>query len=129
MKKIILIEANELNKILDKVKLKDAPMEDVKNMLRLSREVESAATEWNNAIKGAMQKLDLKEGDTMTLQEINKYLSEVLQDEMKREVEITPFVLSADAEDVILAQSDITRGQIRIIKEVAKPIEEKENNN
>lgn len=125
MKKIILIEANELNKILDKVKLKDAPMEDVKNMLRLSREVESAATEWNNAIKDAMQKLDLKEGDTMTLQEIDKYLSEVLQDEMKREVEITPFVLSAEAEDVILAQSDITRGQIRIIKEVAKPIEEK----
>lgn len=124
MKKIILIEANELNKILDKVKLKDAPMEDVKNMLRLSREVESAATEWNNAIKDAMQKLDLKEGDTMTLQEIDKYLSEVLQDEMKREVEITPFVLSAEAEDVILAQSDITRGQIRIIKEVAKPIEE-----
>lgn len=118
MKKIILIEANELNKILDKVKLKDAPMEDVKNMLRLSREVESAATEWNNAIKDAMQKLDLKEGDTMTLQEIDKYLSEVLQDEMKREVEITPFVLSAEAEDVILAQSDITRGQIRIIKEV-----------
>jgi hypothetical protein len=128
MKKIILIEANELNKILDKVKLKDAPMEDVKNMLRLSREVESAATEWNNAIKDAMQKLDLKEGDTMTLQEIDKYLSEVLQDEMKREVEITPFVLSAEAEDVILAQSDITRGQIRIIKEVAKPIEEKNNN-
>ena len=125
MKKIILIEANELNKILDKVKLKDAPMEDVKNMLRLSREVESAATEWNNAIKDAMQKLDLKEGDTMTLQEIDKYLSEVLQDEMKREVEITPFVLSAEAEDVILAQSDITRGQIRIIKEVAKPIEGK----
>lgn len=124
MKKIILIEANELNKILDKVKLKDAPMEDVKNMLRLSREVESAATEWNNAIKDAMQKLDLKEGDTMTLQEIDKYLSEVLQDEMKREVEITPFVLSAEAEDVILAQSDITRGQIRIIKEVVKPIEE-----
>lgn len=125
MKKIILIEANELNKILDKVKLKDAPMEDVKNMLRLSREVESAAAEWNNAIKDAMQKLDLKEGDTMTLQEIDKYLSEVLQDEMKREVEITPFVLSAEAEDVILAQSDITRGQIRIIKEVVKPIEEK----
>lgn len=125
MKKIILIEANELNKILDKVKLKDAPMEDVKNMLRLSREVESAATEWNNAIKDAMQKLDLKEGDTMTLQEIDKYLSEVLQDEMKREVEITSFVLSAEAEDVILAQSDITRGQIRIIKEVVKPIEEK----
>ena len=125
MKKIILIEANELNKILDKVKLKDAPMEDVKNMLRLSREVESAATEWNNAIKDAMKKLDLKEGDTMTLQEIDKYLSEVLQDEMKREVEITPFVLSAEAEDVILAQSDITRGQIRIIKEVVKPIEEK----
>ena len=124
MKKIILIEANELNKILDKVKLKDAPMEDVKNMLRLSREVESAATEWNNAIKDAMQKLDLKEGDTMTLQEIDKYLNEVLQDEMKREVEITPFVLSAEAEDVILAQSDITRGQIRIIKEVVKPIEE-----
>ena len=125
MKKIILIDANELNKILDKVKLKDAPMEDVKNMLRLSREVESAATEWNNAIKDAIQKLDLKEGDTMTIQEIDKYLSEVLQDEMKREVEITPFVLSAEAEDVILAQSDITRGQIRIIKEVVKPIEEK----
>lgn len=125
MKKIIIKVANEVNTILDNVVLKGAPIEDVKNMLRLSREVEPAANEWVKAIRDAMRKLDLKEGDTMTVQELDKYLSEVLQDEMKREVEITPFVLSAEAEDVILAQSDITRGQIRIIKEVAKPIEEK----
>lgn len=124
MKKIKVIEAVELDKILDKVMLKGAPMEDSKAILKLCGEVEPVVDAWQKAVKNAMQKLDLKEGETMTLAEVDKYLSEVLQDEIVREVEITPFTISADGEAAILSQSDITRGQIRAVKEIVKKEEE-----
>jgi hypothetical protein len=124
MKKIRVIEAVKLNKILDRVMLVGAPTEDSKAVLKLCGEIEPIAIAWDKAVKTAMQKLDLKEGDAMTLAEVNKYLSEVLQDEMMREVEITPFALSAEGEATILSQSRITRGEIRAIRELVKPAEE-----
>ena len=124
MKKIKVIEAVELNKVLDRVMLVGAPMEDSKAILKLCGEVEPVAVAWQKAVKNAMQKLDLKEGETMTLAEVDKYLSEVLQEEIVREVEITPFAISADGEAAILSQSKITRGELRIVKELVKKEEE-----
>ena len=124
MKKIKVIEAVELNKVLDRVMLVGAPMEDSKAILKLCGEVEPVADAWQKAVKNAMQKLDLKEGETMTLAEVDKYLSEVLQKEIVREVEITPFTLSADGEAAILSQSKITRGELRVVKELVKKEEE-----
>lgn len=124
MKKIKVIEAVEINNILDNVMLKGAPIEDSKAILKLCGEVEPVVDAWQKAVKNAMQKLDLKAGETMTLAEVNQYLSEVLHDDMVREVEITPFTLSADGEAAILSQSDITRGQIRAIKGIVKKEEE-----
>ena len=124
MKKIKVIEAVELNKILDKIMLVGAPMEDSKAIIKVCGEVEPVADAWQKAVKNAMQKLDLKEGETMTLAEVDKYLSEVLQDEIVREIEITPFAISADGEAAILSQSKITRGELRIVKELAKKEEE-----
>lgn len=124
MKKIKVIEAVELNKVLDRVMLVGAPMEDSKAILKLCGEVEPVADAWQKAVKNAMQKLDLKEGETMTLAEVDKYLSEVLQEEIVREVEITPFTLSADGEAAILSQSKITRGELRVVKDMVKKEEE-----
>lgn len=124
MKKIKVIEAVELNKILDRVMLVGAPMEDSKTVLKLCGEIEPIVYAWQKAVKNAMQKLDLKEGETMTLAEVDKYLSEVLQEEIVREVEITPFTLSADGEAAILSQSKITRGELRVVKDMVKKEEE-----
>lgn len=124
MKKIKVIEVVELNRILDKIMLVGAPMEDSKAIIKLCGEVEPVVDAWQKAVKNAMQKLDLKEGETMTLAEVEKYLNEVLQDEKVREVEITPFAISEDGEAAILSQSKITRGELRIVKELVKKEEE-----
>lgn len=125
MKKIKVYEAAWLNNTLDRVMLVGAPIEDSKAIIKLCDEVEATAESYQKMVKNAIQKLDLKEGETMTLAEIENYLNEVLHDERMREIEITPFAISAEAKAAILSQSKVVRGELRTIEEIVK----KEENN
>lgn len=120
MKKIKVYEAVWLNNTLDRVMLVGAPMEDSKAIIKLCDEVAPTAEAYQKMVKNAIQKLDLKEGETMTMNEIENYLDEVLHDEKMREIEITPITISAEAKAAILSQSKVVRGELRTIEGIVK---------
>lgn len=123
MKKIKVLDLVNINRVFDGVMLQGAPMEDVKAIMRFRREAKPIIDGWNATIKDAVEKL---KDEAVTEAEANKRLNEALADEATREVEITPFVISADGEDVILSQSKIAVGDLATVQSVLKPEDKKE---
>ena len=121
MKKIKVLDIVNINKAFDGVTLQGAPLEDVKKLVKFSGEAYPTVEKWNAMYKDAIAKLN---GDSITVEDLNKHLNEVLGEEAMREVEITPFTLSADAEAIILANSGIVIGEWKAIKKALKPEKE-----
>lgn len=122
MKTMKVLDVVNINRVMDGVMLSGAPMADVKAVMRFRREAKPIVDGWNDIIKDAIEKL---KGENITEDELNKHLNEALADEAMREVEITPFVISADGEDAIIAQSKIACGDLDVIKAALRPDEEK----
>ncbi len=123
MKKIKVVDAVNIDRALDGVSLQGAPLEDVKKVVKFGGEVHVTVEKWNAMCKDAISKL---KGETITEQEVNQHLNEVLGEEAMREVEITPFSLSEDTEAIILANSGVVRGQWRAFKAALKPEDKEE---
>lgn len=124
MKKVKVLDLVNINRVFDGVMLQGAPMEDVKAIMRFRREAKPTIDAWTATVKDALEKL--KDEAVTEAAAANKQLNEALADEAAREVEITPFVISADGEDVILSQSKIAVGDLATIQAVLRPEEEKE---
>lgn len=121
MKNVKVLDVVNINKALDGVSLQGAPLEDVKKLVRFGGETYAVVEKWNTMLKDAIAKL---KGDSITEEELNKHLNEVLGEEAMREVEITPFTLSEDAEAIILANIGVVIGEWKAIKNVLKPKKE-----
>lgn len=121
MKKIKVLDIVNINKTFDGVTLQGAPLEDVKKIVKFGGEAYPTVEKWNTMYKDAIAKLN---GETITVEELNKHLNEVLGEEAMREVEITPFTLSEDTEAIILANSGIVWGEWKVIKAALKPEKE-----
>jgi hypothetical protein len=121
MKKIKVLDVVNINKALDGVSLQGAPLEDVKKLVRFGGEAYAVVEKWNTMLKDAIAML---KGDSIPEEELNKRLNEVLGEEAMREVEITPFTLSEDAEAIILANSGIVMGEWKAIKMALRPEKE-----
>lgn len=113
-----VLDVVNINKAFDGVTLQGAPLEDVKKLVKFDGEAYATVEKWNTMYKDAIAKLN---GETITVEELNKHLNEVLGEEAMREVEITPFILSEDTEAIILANSGIVMGEWKAIKEALKP--------
>lgn len=122
MKKIKVLDVVNIYRAFNDVSLYGVPMEDAKAFMRFRREARPVALGWDEQVKEALEKL---KGETITEEELNKHLNEVLGEEAMREVEITPFAFSNDGEDMILPQMRVVGGQWEAMKEALKP-EEKE---
>ena len=118
-----VLDVVNINKALDGVALQGAPLEDVKKLVKFSGEAYPTVEKWNTMYKDAIAKLN---GESITVEELNKHLNEVLGEEAMREVEITPFTLSEDTEAIILANSGIVMGEWKAIKAALKPEEKEE---
>jgi hypothetical protein len=116
MRKIAVLNVIELNNIIGTMILAGAPIEDVKAIVRFRREVKPVVDAWNEVVKDIMEKLKPADGATISKEEFNARLNEALNDEAKREVEVTPFTLSEAGEEVILAQSKITFGELEYLR-------------
>lgn len=118
MKKVKVLDVVNINRVLDGVMLQGAPIDDVKAIMRFRREARPIVDGWSAMLKDAIEKL---KGESITQEQLNAHLNEVLADEAVREVEITPFVISADGEDVIIAQSKVACGDLANIQAVLNP--------
>ena len=120
-KKITVLEVVNIKGALNGVNLHGAPLEDVKKLVKFHGEAYPIVTLWDTMYKEALS--NLGEG-TISVEELDKGLNKVLGDEAKREVEITPFVISEDTESIILSQSTVVYGQWEVYKNILKPEEE-----
>ena len=118
-----VLDVVNINKAFDGVTLQGAPIEDVKKLVKFSGEAYPIVEKWNAMYKDAIAKLN---GESITVEELNKHLNEVLGEEAMREVEITPFTLSEDTEAIILANSGIVWGEWKAIKAALKPEDKEE---
>lgn len=124
MKKVTVNQVVETDKVLAMAMLNGVAIEEIKAIMRFRAEVRPIVNNWNDLIKSALENFKGKE---VTQEELNKALNEALADEIVREVEITPFVLSEDSKAIILSQSKITNGGLDVVLEWVAP-EKKENN-
>jgi hypothetical protein len=121
MKKIKALDVVNIYRAFNDVSLYGVPMEDAKAFMRFRREARPVALGWDEQVKEALEKL---KGETITEEELNKHLNEVLGEEAMREVEITPFAFSNDGEDMIIPQMRVVGGQWEAMKEALKPEKE-----
>lgn len=120
MKKLKAIEVIIANDKMSGVLLTGAPIEDIKAVLRFRREAKPIVDAWESVKRDAIEKLKPAEGESVNEADLNTQLNEALKDEMLREVEITPFVLSEDGEAIILQQSKLATAELDAIKEILK---------
>lgn len=123
MKKIKVLDVVTINKTFDGVTLQGAPLEDVKKIVKFGGEAYATVEKWNTMYKDAIAKL---KSESITVEELNKHLNEVLGEEAMREVEITPFILSEDTDAIILTNSGIVMGEWKAIKAALKPEDKEE---
>ena len=124
MKKVTVNQVVEADKVLAVAMLNGVAIEEIKAIMRFRAEARPIVNNWNDLIKSALENFKGKE---VTQEELNKALNEALADEIVREVEITPFVLSEDSKAIILSQSKITNGELDRVLGWLAP-EKKENN-
>lgn len=124
MKKVTVNQVVEADKVLAMAMLNGVAIEEIKSIMRFRAEARPIVNNWTDLIKSALENFKGKE---VTQEELNKALNEALADEIVREVEITPFVLSEDSKAIILSQSKITNGDLDRVLEWLAP-EKKENN-
>ena len=118
MKKVKLVNIVNINGVFDSVILSGAPIEDVRAIMRFRREAKPIVDSWNSTIRDAIIKL---KSDNISQEQFNKNLNDALYEEAIREVEVTPFVITPDGEDIILAQSKITCKDLENINEILRP--------
>lgn len=123
MKKVKVLDVVNIKNDFDGVTFHGAPLEDVRKWVKFRGEINETVTLWVTMCKEAIEKLN---GKTVTDDELDKYLSEVLSEEAMREVEITPFSFSEDAEAIILANIHIPICRWEWIKKVLKPEDKEE---
>lgn len=123
MKKVTVNQVVEADKVLAMAMLNGVAIEEIKAIMRFRAEARPIVNNWNDLIKSALENFKGKE---VTQEELNKALNEALSDEVVREVEITPFVLSEDSKAIILSQSKITNGGLDVVLGWLAP--EKEGN-
>ena len=120
-KKITVLEVVNIKGALNGVSLHGAPIEDVKKLVKFHGEAYPIVTLWDTMYKEALS--NLGEG-TISVEELDRRLNEVLGEESNRKVDITPFVISEDTESIILSQSKVVYGQWEVYKNILKPEEE-----
>lgn len=118
MKKVTVNQVVEADKVLAMAMLNGVAIEEIKSIMRFRAEARPIVNNWNDLIKSALENFKGKE---VTQEELNKALNEALADEVVREVEITPFVLSEDSKAIILSQSKITNGGLDVVLEWVAP--------
>lgn len=118
MKKVTVNQVVEADKVLAMAMLNGVAIEEIKSIMRFRAEARPIVNNWNDLIKSALENFKGKE---VTQEELNKALNEALADEIVREVEITPFVLSEDSKAIILSQSKITSGSLDVVLEWIAP--------
>lgn len=118
MKKVTVNQVVEADKVLAMAMLNGVAIEEIKAIMRFRAEARPIVNNWNDLIKSALENFKGKE---VTQEELNKALNEALADEIVREVEITPFVLSEDSKAIILSQSKITNGGLDVVLEWVAP--------
>lgn len=118
MKKLTVNQVVEADKVLAMAMLNGVAIEEIKAIMRFRAEARPIVNNWNDLIKSALENFKGKE---VTQEELNKALNEALADEIVREVEITPFVLSEDSKAIILSQSKITNGGLDVVLEWVAP--------
>ena len=118
MKKVTVNQVVEADKVLAMAMLNGVAIEEIKAIMRFRAEARPIVNNWNDLIKSALENFKGKE---VTQEELNKALNEALADEIVREVEITPFVLSEDSKAIILSQSKITNGGLDVVLEWLAP--------
>ena len=121
MKKMCVRDVVNIYGVINEMKLNGVPMDDFKALIHFRGEARPIVDGWNAMLTDAVEKL---KGDTMTEAQLHKYLNEALADEAKRVVEITPFEISIDAENIILSQSNVTGNDLDIIRAMVKPLKE-----
>lgn len=124
MKKVTVNQVVEADKVLAMAMLNGVDIEEIKAIMRFRAEARPIVNNWNDLIKSALENFKGKE---VTQEELNKALNEALADEIVREVEITPFVLSEDSKAIILSQSKITNGGLDVVLEWVAPKKENKN--
>lgn len=118
MKKVTVNQVVEADKVLAMAMLNGVAIEEIKSIMRFRAEARPIVNNWNDLIKSALENFKGKE---VLQEELNKALNEALADEIVREVEITPFVLSEDSKAIILSQSKITNGGLDVVLEWVAP--------
>lgn len=118
MKKLTVNQVVEADKVLAMAMLNGVAIEEIKAIMRFRAEARPIVNNWNDLIRSALENFKGKE---VTQEELNKALNEALADEIVREVEITPFVLSEDSKAIILSQSKITSGRLDVVLEWVAP--------
>ena len=118
MKKVTVNQVVEADQMLAMAILNGVAIEDIKAIMRFRAEARPIVNNWNDLIKSALENF---KGKKVTQDELNKALNEALADEIVREVEITPFVLSEDSKAIILSQSKITNGGLDVVLEWVAP--------
>lgn len=124
MKKVTVNQVVEADKVLAMAMLNGVAIEEIKSIMRFRAEARPIVNNWNDLIKSALENFKGKE---VAQEELNKALNEALADEIVREVEITPFVLSEDSKAIILSQSKITNGGLDVVLEWVAPKKENKN--
>lgn len=124
MKKVTVNQVVEADQVLAMAMLNGVAIEEIKAIMRFRAEARPIVNNWNDLIKSALENF---KGKKVTQEELNKALNEALADEIIREVEITPFVLSEDSKVIILSQSKITNGGLDMVLEWVAP-EKKDSN-
>ena len=124
MKTLKVFQVKNLKEIVDRFKMTSAPTADMKAIFKFYGEVTPSTDIIESLIKEALEKL---KGETVTETELNKAINDALADELMKDVEITPFTLSEEAQEIIARLSNVTLGEIQMV--LAMVAEEKNDSN
>lgn len=124
MKTLKVFQVKNLKEIVDRFKMTGAPTADMKAIFKFYGEVKPSMDTIEALIKEALEKL---KGETVTEAELNKAINDALADELMKDVEITPFTLSEDAQETIARLSNVTFGEIQMV--LAMVAEDKKDSN
>lgn len=117
MKTLKVFQVQNANNIIKRFKMTGVPVDDSKALFKFYRETKPTMDTIEALVKEAIEKLN---GESITATELDKVINEALSDELRRDIEITPFTLSDEAQEIIVRLSDVVWGEVQSVLSLVK---------
>ena len=112
MKTLKVFQVKNANEIIKRFKMTGASSDDTKALFRFYRETHPTMETIDALVKEAIEKLN---GEAISVIELNKVINDALSDELMRDIDITPFTLSEETQEIIVRLSDVEWGDVQAV--------------